>query len=68
MGFESLLSIIAPPAVHAKPDVGRINPEGQQGNPGQQRKRRPSNRETDPAHPVPNALGEITGKLIDTQA
>lgn len=29
MAFESLLSLVTPPAVHAKPDVVRVNPEGQ---------------------------------------
>lgn len=68
MAFESLLSLVTTPAVHAKPEVGRVNPDGQnkQEQRGQPKRRQ---HEEDPhVQPVPNALGEITGKLIDTTA
>jgi hypothetical protein len=70
MAFESILSVISPPAVHAKPDVVRVNPEGQNG---QERREQPKRERQEPeqgqhAHPVPNTQGQITGKLIDITA
>lgn len=68
MAFESLLALVAPPAVHAKPDVGRVNPEGQNKRESRDRPKRNLQDDDTSAHPIPNALGEITGKLIDTTA
>jgi len=67
MTFELLRSLLPTPAIHAKPDVGGVNPEGQNHH-GQQRQGKRERQEESAAHPVPNALGEITGKLIDTVA
>lgn len=66
MAFESLLSMITP-AVHAKPDVGRVNPDGQYKREQQGKKQREQNGDGR-AHPIPNTQGQITGKLIDTTA
>lgn len=70
MAFESILSVISPPAVHAKPDVVRVNPEDQSGQNGQERREqqkreRQEQEQGQHAHPVPNIQGQITGKLID---
>lgn len=65
MAFESLLSIPTVPAVHAKPDVGRVNPDGQ--NKRENKNSRQESHEERP-HPVPNIQGQVTGKLIDTTA
>lgn len=67
MAFDTLRSLLPIPAIHAKPDVGGVNPEGQNRH-GQQRQSKRERQEEPAAHPVPNALGEITGKLIDTVA
>ena len=67
MAFDTLRSLLPTPAIHAKPDVGGVNPEGQQRH-GQQRQGKRERQEESATHPVPNALGEITGKLIDTVA
>lgn len=65
MSFESLLLIPTVPAIHAKPDVGRVTPDGQskRENGGARQK----SQEERP-HPVPNEQGQVTGKLIDTTA
>ena len=68
MAFDSLLSLISPPAVHAKPDVSRVNPDGQNRQEGRGRKKHEGQEEGKATQPVPNTLGEITGKLIDTTA
>mgnify|MGYP001332675847 CR=1 FL=1 len=67
MAFDSLRTLLPTPAVHAKPDAGGVNPEGQNRH-GQQRQSKREHQEEQSAHPVPNALGEITGKVIDTTA
>lgn len=67
MAFESLLSLVTTPAVHAKPEVGRVNPDGQNKQEKQRQPKR-AHQDEQSAHPVPNTLGEITGKLIDTTA
>ena len=67
MTFDLLRSLLPTPAVHAKPEVTAVNPEGQQRH-GQQRQGKRERQEEQSAHPVLNALGEITGKLIDTTA
>lgn len=70
MSFESLRSIVPLTTVHAKPDVARINPDGQ----GRQNQKEHPHEQNDQqssdasSHPVPNAQGQITGKLIDTVA
>lgn len=68
MAFDTLLSLITPPAVHAKPDVSRVNPDGQNRQEGRERKKREGQDDGKGPQPVPNTLGEITGKLIDTTA
>lgn len=67
MAFEALLSPIAPPAVHAKPDVGRVDSEGQNKRDDRSRQKRKEGNDTS-ASPIPNAEGQIIGKLIDTMA
>jgi hypothetical protein len=66
MAFESLIALVSPVAVKAKPDVGRVNPEGQARRDGKGKQQRQGR--DDRAHPVPNAQGEITGKLVDVTA
>lgn len=69
MVFENLLTRIQPPLVHAKPDVARINPDGRPARDGRDRQsRREAESDEDSGNPVPNALGQLTGKLIDTTA
>ena len=69
MASESLLAMMPIPPVHAKPDVGHVNPDGQKKRGEDARK---EHRDRDPeaseSHPVPNTRGQITGKLIDTTA
>lgn len=69
MAASSLLALVMPPAVHAKPEVTAVNPDGRNAS---QQERRKREREREPAaegtHPVPNAQGQITGKVIDTTA
>ena len=67
MTFELLRSLMPTTAVHAKPDASGVNPEGQNRQ-GKQRHSKREDRDEPAVHPVPNALGEITGKLIDTTA
>ncbi len=66
MGLDSFISLIQPPPVHAKPDVVRANPDGQ--NKRDNRDNEPRKKHEDGAHPIPNAQGQLTGKLIDTTA
>ena len=63
----------AQPAVHAKPAVGSINPDG--GGARQENDHQPSARKksaspgaSDAAHPQANERGEVVGALIDTSA
>lgn len=65
MAFETLLSLLAVSAVHAKPDAGRTNSEGQNRRESKAQQRRQGR---DASHPVPNTQGQMTGKLIDTTA
>lgn len=66
MAFESLLPLLPVSVVHAKPDAGRVTPDGQGKREKQNQRQREQSDE--PAHPVLNAQGQITGKLIDTTA
>jgi hypothetical protein len=74
MALESMLSFITTPAIHAKPDVGRVNSEGQNKRENKDQSKHDSHAGAGGqdagacVHPVPNTLGEITGKLIDTTA
>jgi hypothetical protein len=65
MAFESLRSLVMPPAVHAKPDVARVNSEGQNKREGRDQQKHKDPEEL-PASPIPNAQGQVIGKLIDT--
>jgi hypothetical protein len=66
MALDTLLSFLQPPPVHAKPEVVRVNPDGQNKRDG--REREPRKPQEAHGHPIPNAQGQITGKLIDTTA
>lgn len=69
MSFETQVSFANIPAVHAKPDVGHVNPDGQGKRESKDRQARQNNDDRDDTpHPVPNAQGQITGKLIDITA
>jgi hypothetical protein len=69
MGFETPVSFASIPAVHAKPDVGHVNPDGQDKRERKDRQpRRNGDNRDDAPHPIPNAQGQITGKLIDITA
>jgi hypothetical protein len=69
MGFETPVSFASIAAVHAKPDVGHANPDGQGKRENRARQPRQSSAgNNDAPHPVPNAQGQITGKLIDITA
>jgi hypothetical protein len=66
MAASSLLALITPP-VHAKPEVTAVNPDGRNAQQQEHRKRERQAAGGSP-HPVPNAQGQITGKVIDTTA
>lgn len=66
MAYSALVALVMPP-VYTKPDVTSVNPEGRNSQP-QERKKRERKAEPENAHPVPNAQGQITGKVIDTTA
>lgn len=67
MASNSLLALVMPPAVHAKPEVTAVNPDGRNSS-QQERKKRERESAAGEPHPVPNAQGQITGKVIDTTA
>jgi hypothetical protein len=64
MAFETLRPLAPLPAVHAKPEAARLNPDGQNKREGKGRQSRKLF--NDEAHPVTNEQGQLTGKLIDT--
>lgn len=69
MAYSALLALVMPPAVHAKPAVTSVNPDGRNSAQSDRQKRgRSEDGNTEAAHPVPNAQGQITGKVIDTTA
>jgi len=67
MDSSSLLALVVSPAVHAKPDAAAVNPDGRNAQ-QQERKQRERKAAAGAAHPVRNAQGQITGKVIDTTA
>lgn len=67
MASSSLLALVSSPAVHAKPDAAAVNPDGR-NSPQQERKKREREAVAESLHPVPNAQGQMTGKVIDTTA
>jgi len=68
MAFELLRSLMPSPAVHAKPDVAHVNPDGQNRQGKSQQSKRERQDEDRHPQPVPNIDGQITGKEIDTTA
>jgi hypothetical protein len=66
MAFESSLALLGTQVVHAKPDAERVRRDGQTKRDG--KGRQSPHEHDDAAHPVLNAQGEITGKLIDITA
>ncbi len=68
MPFESLLARVGTQAVHAKPDAERIRRDGQTKRDGKGRQSQRAHEDAVHPVPVPNAQGEITGKLIDITA
>ncbi|MEW6165685.1 MAG: hypothetical protein AB1642_11550 [Pseudomonadota bacterium] len=66
MTYSALLALVTPPLVHAKPDASRTNPDGQSRHKQQEQGQRQEKEE--PARPVPNIQGQVTGKVIDTTA
>ena len=70
MSFELLRSLVPLTTVHAKPDVTRVNPDGRGRRHQKEHEQAHPERQDGEAssRPVPNAQGQLTGKLIDTVA
>ncbi len=69
MADSALLALVMPPAVHAKPAVTSVNPDGRNSAQSERQKRgRRDDGNAEGTHPIPNTQGQITGKVIDTTA
>ena len=66
MALEVLRSIIQTPAVHAKPEVARVNPDGRYGAGGKDQ--RPPRKQPEGTSATTGEIGQTTGKVIDTTA